>query len=739
MKRLFVFLLFLFSIQLLLAESSCLQKLDANLRRKIRLYQTGSSIKKGTDENISILIRSDQVQQLNSRYSIESGTITSEWMTAKASLSSILELAKDHNVQTIQSSKRIHFKNDFCSVDTRASKANNGDAPLTQSYTGSGIIVGIIDTGIDIEHKDFQNSNSTTRILYLWDQNETDGANPPNTEGYSYGQEWTASDINLGTCTHEDADGHGTHVSGTAVGNGLAIDNYTGMAPEADIIVVATDESSAGIADAANYIYKKADAMGKPCVINASLGWHSGFHDGTDGVCEILDDLVQKPGRLFCASAGNEGGDNIHLTPPAVAAPMWTYYFAGPDGYIQLYIRVPNQYIKTVSFSVGMDASDFNPEQESGGPTQSHGKTNYYTAEAIQNNQGVYKTLSYSGNVGGRISFETEIVSDSVTGLVIHIEEDELNWNQETGEVTDLELWRLYIQNGNPHIDVWIADIGYPFPDIPNALDYLAPDNYSSVGLPAVANNVIGVGASINRTEFTSRSGETIVSEGTKGDLASFSSLGPTADNRIKPEIVAPGHNVVSALSLASLGNEYIYPDEIAEGGKHFVASGTSMSSPAVAGCLALFLQMHPNATYDDVITAFRSHARQDGFTGNNLPDNNWGYGKMDIFEMLKETSVSVQNQFSDKFVLLNNYPNPFNPKTEIRYQVSDISHVKLTVFDVMGREIAVLADEIYHPGSYKIHYDPSAYKTASNTSGVYICHLQTDLYSITQKMLYLK
>lgn len=740
MKRLFSALLILFFIHLLYASTPSLNKLDANLKRQIRLYQENPSLQKTSDHPVSVIIKGIHVQSVVQDNGGETGTVIPNYVTARVPVSSLLTMIENPAVHSIQMSKRVYLKNDLSGEDTGASKANAGESPLSNSYTGKDVIIGIIDTGIDVEHEDFQNSDGTTRILYLWDQNATPAASPPETEGFSYGHEWTQQQINNGYCTHEDLDGHGTHVAGTAAGNGRAVNKYSGMAPEADLIIVATDQSSGGIADAASYIFQKADALGKPCVINASLGWHSGFHDGTDGVCEILDVLSNKSGRLFCASSGNEGNDRIHLTPPVASDPVWSYYFANQDGYLQFYIRIPNNYLSVTSFAVGVDESDFNPEDESGGPLQYLGKTNYYTAESIQSNDGVYKNLKFNGSIVGRVSFETEVVSDSVIGLVIFIEEEDLNWNTETGEVSDLDLWRLYIQNGNPHIDVWVADLGYSFPDVPNAIDYLTPDNQSSVGLPAVAKNVIAVGGSINRTEYISQAGDTYYSEGTTGNLASFSSLGPTADGRIKPEIVAPGDNVISSMSQSAFDEGYFYSEEVVQGGKHVISSGTSMSSPAVAGCLGLFLQMHPEANYQDVKDAFQSSARQDAFTGSQLPDNSWGYGKMDIFEMLKkETGVPNIQSFQKNIILISNYPNPFNPDTEIRYQISEASPVQLTVYDVMGREIVVLMNEVQQPGSYKIRYNPLDYGDASNATGVYICRVQTNEMSDIRKMLYLK
>lgn len=108
------------------------------------------------------------------------------------------------------------------------------------SYRGEDVIIGFIDTGIDINHPTFQDNNGNTRILSIWDQNEVISSPP---SGYNYGREWSSTQINNGSCMHVDEKGHGTHVAGIAAGNGNSATGQTdfiGMAPEADIIMVAT-------------------------------------------------------------------------------------------------------------------------------------------------------------------------------------------------------------------------------------------------------------------------------------------------------------------------------------------------------------------------------------------------------------------------------------------------------------------------------------------------------------------
>ena len=178
---------------------------------------------------------------------------------------------------------------------------------------GKGIIVGVVDTGIDPKHAAFQG-----RILSIWDQVLSgDGV----AEG-GYGVELTG---NLLT-TSRDLHGHGTHVSGIAAGSD---ETYCGVAPEADLVMVKTDFMDAHIADGVRYIFRVADEMDRPAVVNLSLGGHWDPHDGTDSLSQIID-AESGPGKIVCCAAGNEGNDNIHAQASVAKGKTKTIRFSVP-------------------------------------------------------------------------------------------------------------------------------------------------------------------------------------------------------------------------------------------------------------------------------------------------------------------------------------------------------------------------------------------------------------------------
>ena len=228
-------------------------------------------------------------------------------------------------------------------INNNVLPVHQGLGDLPAAYDGKDVVIGIIDTGIDFLHPDFQDENGNTRVLHIWDQtfgNLSPGYDPNRIPlPYGYGNEWDSTDINAGVCTHTEPSvfsGHGTNVSGSAVGNGLAVNNYKGVAPEADIIVVASNFGAVSwtslVADAVEYIFAKADALGKPCVINGSLGTYFGSHDGMDAPAQYIDSLITSTnGRAFVCAAGNCGNEPLHMSHDVTQDTSFTWFQFNPS------------------------------------------------------------------------------------------------------------------------------------------------------------------------------------------------------------------------------------------------------------------------------------------------------------------------------------------------------------------------------------------------------------------------
>ncbi len=241
------------------------------------------------------------------------GSVVGDIATARLPLSSLDDLAAVPGIAHIAAARVWRPRLDM------AIPAANVDDVWTgaPAYTGAGVLVGIIDSGIDWRHDDFRHANGTTRIKAIWDLWSA-GSPPP--AGFTYGSEWDQNEINAsltggGAVNEEDTNGHGTHVSGIAAGNGRASSGqYSGVAREADILF-AKPFFNGGFAedktiDAMNYLVQKAASLGQPIAINMSLGGHFGAHDGTSAQERVIDDL-SGPGVVFCVAAGNEGESYI--------------------------------------------------------------------------------------------------------------------------------------------------------------------------------------------------------------------------------------------------------------------------------------------------------------------------------------------------------------------------------------------------------------------------------------------
>ena len=163
------------------------------------------------------------------------------------------------------------------------------------SRDGSGVVVGIVDSGIDASHAMFAN-----RIHSIWDQL----IQGPGWGTTNYGTVLSGATLTLGT----DQNGHGTHVAGIAAGNNAT---YLGVAQNATIVAVKTDFQTTSIADGVRFVFSEAQNLGLPAVVNLSLGAHFDPHDGSDDLSALIDQQTG-PGRIVVAAAGNEGTDAIH-------------------------------------------------------------------------------------------------------------------------------------------------------------------------------------------------------------------------------------------------------------------------------------------------------------------------------------------------------------------------------------------------------------------------------------------
>ena len=612
---------------------------------------------------------------------------------------------------------RKTLTNDTMIVKNRIKAVKLGTAPLPMAYDGTGIVVGIIDSGTDFAHPDFKDAFGNSRIKFLWDQVPLAGSTVP--QPYNYGIEWTDTQINANQCTHSDLPhfGHGTHVSGIATGNGLANGTHHGVASKADIVVVALDFNKTGptIADAVQYIFSKATLLGKPCVINASVGDYYGSHDGTDLEAKLIETMVQNvPGRVMVAAAGNAGNIKHHVkTQPLLNDTSFTWIKKN-NSTLEYWCYADTNNIKNVQISVGANRNNnFNLGRI--------GFKNYnYGLTSIKSD-----TLRYNGNQIGIIKTSASINPYGVYELYIKILADTLNlkWRIESKGVGMHDAWNFdFISSGLP------SSFSYPW-----ITKYVMPDfNSTIVSSFQCLNDVITVANYVNINNYydvtgTLQSWAALNPGENVNNLAASSSWGPTRDNKQKPDIAATGAGVFSAIALGMQANLIANaPQVIAQGSMHIQGGGTSAASPVVAGLAALYLQKNPTSTSMQVKNAITNCAYFDSYTGTNLPNYRWGYGKLDGFAAMTCIVTDVkQNNLNTNTI--SYFPNPF--KDSVRFNFNKTLTGKIYIYSVDGK---LIYEDILNGGSYEL----TSEKLNEKTNGLLFVKIVTETETNSFKLI---
>ncbi len=547
--------------------------------------------------------------------------------------------------------------NDLVSLNNNIDSVHRGLGDLVKGYDGSDVIIGFIDTGIDFNHPDFKNNDGSSRILYIWDQNQSQSAKSP--KPYYYGTEWTKEDINASLCTHDDApsyNGHGSHTAGIACGNGLAVNNFSGVAPKSDIIMVASKLDvpnwSETVADGIHYIFSKADALGKPCVINTSTGTMSGSHDGKDLSSKMIENLLtEKNGRAVVAAVGNSGNLKFHLSYKVSSDTTFTWFAHNsllnmgdytPNGGVFFELYADTADINQVNFSIGVDKTNPYSRFMSTPFFNIKNRLNKTTIDTLkkENDDQIAMISTWAEENQGVYLLQILINADSILNC----------------------KWRLSA-TGNGKFDLWsnkalmgTSDMETNIPtknELPEIVYYRQPDNSKTTLSSWVCSpKVITVGNYINKNSSIDFNGALQSLPETPGSIAGNSSTGPTRNGELKPEITASGGNVYSCGRLATMKTwEKTNPSKLAYGGMHYKNSGSSMAAAIVSGIVALYFQKCPNTSYLDAKNAILNTALQDNFT-SKTPNYTWGNGKVNAMAALSSTNYKIEIENSGSNII---------------------------------------------------------------------------------------
>lgn len=527
--------------------------------------------------------------------------------------------------------------------------ANSTDSNLPQAFTGKDVIVGIVDSGFDFIHPFFRDTNGQTRIT--WAADYLTGKQYPNVEAV--------------TAAMHSSDAikmfHGTHVAAIAAGSRVEDADwdtptlYQGIAPEAEIAEGAISSkitvdglSSVTSVMAFSDIFEHASQQGKPCVINYSLGDAMSFVNNRQLEEEAINTLLSTPGRALVVAAGNAGGT------------------------ARLAYKIGNM-------EEGGCGVCFNDYEQYG---------TYFGVE-LKLTEGQSVRLRYTDSSYRLTKAEATVsFDDLVAGNAFQLGNKRMlvyprGKSDDGYDVVYLTAGITATYQTSERILITVQGSGeawiYADPlcaQLENVATIeghsLAHDGYS-MAWPAMMPSVISVGNIAHRfqivtmaNKYASQAGVVTPTdltdlESTKGEgfLARSSSVGPTLSGTIKPDVCAPGVNIVSAqnffidddtyYSLAGWDIAALDTDYETWGGLsgyfHIMAqTGTSMSAPAVTGAIALWLQADPTLTVDRIKDIIANTARRPDST-LPYPNNQYGYGEIDAYGgllyMLGVTAIS--------------------------------------------------------------------------------------------------
>lgn len=447
---------------------------------------------------------------------------------------------------------------------------------------GNGVIVAIIDSGIDYTHPDFRNKDGSSRILFIWDQTQI--GTPPS--GFFSGSEYNTQQINNAlqsptpflVVPSEDTNGHGTAVSGIAAGNGNASNGINiGVAPEADIIVVKVGYKgfqsfarSTELMRALKYVIDKAKALYKPICINMSFGMNNGSHQGNSLFETFISDISNEWKTSIVIPTGNEGAAGHHYSGKIKTNEVKEIEFFTAPGLESLYISLWKNFADDFDFELIF------PDGSSSGVV------------SVENQAKTIRRPNYDVNIFyGQPSHYSDlqeifVVYKGTNGPI-------------SAGINRIRLIAHTIVDGN--FDIWLPTLE----EVTAQTFFSDSSIYNTLTIPSTADKVIKVAGYNDRV----------------GNIAAFSGRGGVQPNSIIPDLAAPAVNILSTKT----------------GGGYDTFTGTSFAAPFVTGSAALMMEWgivknNDPFLYGERITAFlrKGATRREDVV---YPNATFGYGTL--------------------------------------------------------------------------------------------------------------
>ena len=641
MNRLIISLLFIFTSLDIFAQRPRYEKMSPFVREAMASALATKQLTRSQSDDrlLTAFVRIDgNAAEVLRQYGCKELARVGDISIAAIPLSSLGALSCGRQVKRIETGRRCSIQMDTTRLVVNAEKVYT-DEGLSQSYTGRGVVVGVQDIGFDLTHPNFYSADmSQYRIKALWDQLSRDTIGSTLYVGRDYvGREAL---LELKHPIDGETQTHGTHTAGIAAGSGAEgngdVSPYRGMACDADLVLVDNAADNASLIDPKDYykftyatdalgfkyIFDYAERMHQPCVINFSEGSSQDFHGYDQLYYELLAKLIG-PGRIIVSSAGNDGARNSYIHKnigkeragafimgnekrfSCTAKSKQTFTFR-----VSVYDNVASPQIVDISTVNVCNAQD----------------SLLTDSLLVGGKKYIWRVLAYPNSYDAReTAYDFQISSPSKLGDSPQVS------LQVMGRDADIELYRMS---------------GYMFPhSLDPVLD--AGDCRYTIFSPSSSPDVICVGSTSYRTQFVNYLGEKkVYDSGQKGIRSSFSAMGPTLDGRIKPDVMAPGQNIISSYSTFFINNPKNVNASVKSDVRHFeynhrtyawnANAGTSMSAPVVTGAIALWLEADPTLTPADCLEIFaKTCTHYDASL--SYPNNLYGYGQIDVAAGLRE------------------------------------------------------------------------------------------------------
>jgi hypothetical protein len=678
-----------------------------------------------------ITLKDAESAKVLENYGVKVMTSWDNYVTATIPVSAVNDLIELDEIENIAIGNKVTPLLDQARAWTYAEDVlQNTNNALPQAYTGKGVIVGVIDTGLEYNHRAFRNNSDTElRIKRVWDQNKT-GAAPA---GYDYGAEYTNADA-IRNAKYDNSDGyHATHVIGIAAGAQISGSSYNGMAPDSEIVFVSMGDNGedVDIVNGVKYIFDYAKSVGKPCVINMSLGTHQGPHDGSSVLDKFFATQVGE-GRLLVGACGNEGSgaqhaykeftadDNTFITalgyssssPANTGIEIVGSKNAGENLKIRVAVVDIAKRGKIVAQSQDYTCSSKNLLGDAAlVKTFTYSETGtdgyFYIYPGVDGDRPCFYIESYCTKLDA--NRKLAIIAEGVDGDEVH-------------------AWNL---------------TGYNFIQPSNATSFTAGDNLFTVGeIGGVSPDVISVGSMNSRNYFPVYWGVEdamygVAAEQTLGIASYFSSKGPTLDRRIKPDVSAPGYLLISSVNTYYGQSSSYWPGKASENqdpnatgrvqdknGNYYYYSfdaGTSMASPCVAGIIAQWLEADPTLTTErvlDILANTCNHSEK-----LEYPNNTYGYGVIDAYNgvkyLLNTAGIETNNIAADSDIKV------WADKASASIYCAVNGNATVNVYSVSGAAV----------GSYSIDGNESI-DASQWQHGVYVVTVKTANATKTEKVI---